>query len=100
MAVLTPTSGTTGAAAAGQFALGSISHFTLADASTDASTAGYLKTAVEGIGTLATIVQIGATAAGGWRFSIENNGATAAELQVAVRASSSDADVTVADFAY
>mgnify|MGYP001170307031 CR=1 FL=1 len=101
MAVLTPTSGTTGSAVADrQFALGSIAHFTLADANDDASTAAYLKTAVEGIQTLATIVQIGTASAAGWRFAIENNGSTAAQLQAAVRASSGDANVTVADFAY
>ena len=92
---------TTGAVAAdAQFIAGSLSHFTLADASTDASTAAYLKDAVQGIQSISTMVIIGEAAAGGWRFAIENNGATAAQLQAAVRAASGDADVTVADFAY
>ena len=91
---------TTGAVAAdAQFIAGSLSHFTLADASTDASTAAYLKDAVQGIQSKATIVIIGEAAAGGWRFAVENS-VTAAELQTAVRAASGDADVTVADFAY
>ncbi len=92
---------TTGAVSGGaQFIAGSLSHFTLADASTDASTAAYLKDAVQGIQSIATLVIIGDAAAGGWRFAIENNGSTAAELQAAVRAASGDADVTVSDFAY
>mgnify|MGYP001433694248 CR=1 FL=1 len=92
---------TTGAVAADvQFIAGSLSHFTLADASTDASTAAYLKDAVQGIQAIATVVMIGEAAAGGWRFAIENNGATAAELQAAVRAAGGDPDVTVVDFAY
>lgn len=92
---------TTGAVAGGaQFIAGSLSHFTLADTSTDASTAAYLKDAVQGIQSKATLVIIGDAAAGGWRFAVENNGVTAAELQVAVRAASGDTDVTVSDFTY
>lgn len=92
---------TTGAVSADvQFIAGSLSHFTLADTSTDASTAAYLKDAVQGIQSIATVVMIGAATAAGFRFAIENNGATAAQLQAAVRAASGDADVTVADFAY
>lgn len=92
---------TTGAVAAdAQFIAGSLSHFTLADASTDASTAAYLKDAVQGIQSKATVVIIGEAAAGGFRFAVENNGVTAAELQTAIRAASGDADVTVSDFAY
>lgn len=92
---------TTGAVAGGaQFIAGSLSHFTLADTSTDASTAAYLKDAVQGIQSKATLVIIGDAGAGGWRFAVENNGVTAAELQVAVRAASGDTDVTVSDFTY
>ena len=88
---------TTGAVAAdAQFIAGSLSHFTLADASTDASTAAYLKDAVQGIQSKATIVIIGEAAAGGWRFAVENNGAwDAAGLDAAL-----GADFSVADFAY
>ena len=92
---------TTGAVAAdAQFIAGSLSHFTLGDASTDASQAAYLKDAVQGLQSISTVVIIGEAAAGSWRFAIENNGATAAQLQAAVRAASGDPDVTVADFAY
>lgn len=92
---------TTGAVAAdAQFIAGSLSHFTLGDTTTDASTAAYLKDAVQGIQSIATLVIIGEAAAGGFRFAVENNGATAAQLQAAVRAASGDADVTVTDFAY
>ena len=99
---------TGGISANDQFALGSIKHFTLADANTDASTATYLEGAVNLISSVATIVQIGTAAAGGWRFAVENTGVTAAQLQALLRGThldgttftAFDANVTVADFAY
>lgn len=83
-----------------QFIAGSLSHFTLADANDDASTATYMKDAIQGIQSISTVVMIGAATAAGFRFAVENNGSTAAQLQAAVRAASGDANVTVADFAY
>ena len=90
------------APSAGQNIAGSLSHFTLADANTDCSTDANLKNLVETIQLIATTVQIGTVAAGGFRFAVENNGTTAAawEDHIQANALAGFSDATVVDFAY
>ena len=83
--------------AAGQFLTGNLNHFTVTKTGMASSD---LKAIIEGAGTRATVVLVGAIDGNDVRIAVENNGVTAAELQTAVRAASGDADVTVADFAY
>ena len=90
------------APSAGQNIAGSLSHFTLADGNTDSSTAANLKNLVEVIQMISTTVVIGAVAAGGFRFAVENNGTTAAQMQAHIRANglAGFSDLTIADFDY
>lgn len=70
---------------------GSRSHFTV---TADLSTESALEAFVKAVSTVATIVELGDASSGtAMRFSVENNGVTAAELATIT-------GETVADFAY
>lgn len=81
----------------GLFDAGSRSHFTVG--TTDLSTAQLYEDFIKTVQTVATIVEVGARSTS-TRFSVENNGITAAELQTLVQAATGHGSTTVSTFAY
>ena len=81
----------------GIFDAGSRSHFTVGV--TDLSTAQLYEDFVKTVQTVATIVEVGVQGVG-TRFSVENNGITAAELQTLVQAATGHGATTVVAFVY